>query len=341
MMSQDETFDDLAERMQRMQDQAREMAQKRDRSAMLKRGFHAKGTGVRAKFQVRSDVPRHLQVGLFHPGNTYDALVRFSNARGEVLGDLSKDQRGIAVRLKTNPSESLSPHDDSNIQDFLMTNTPISFARNPVQFIEVGEILLGGIGGVVPKLVKKYGFKEARRILGVFLAPIISFKPLQMNTYWSRTSYKFGDKSIRFLLRPSEGMKVLSTGAQLSGVLRSLRQGGAQKDHYLKEKLREALKEGDVCFDFCIQLFVDEEKTPIEHAFMEWKESDSPPIPIATLIIPRQELDSQLQEEMEHMAFNPWNTEEFIPLGLINLARKNVYDASAAHRGASVKIRDQ
>ncbi len=34
------------------------------------------------------------------------------------------------------------------------------------------------------------------------------------------------------------------------------------------------------------------------------------------------------------MAFNPWNTNEFTPLGLINLARKNVYDASAAHRGA-------
>lgn len=134
---------------------------------------------MRAKFQVRSDIPRHLQVGFFQPGVTYAALVRFSNARGEVLGDLSKDQRGIAVRVKTNPAESLSPKDDSNIQDFLMTNTPISFARNPVQFIEVGEILLGGIGGVVPRLIKKYGFKEARRILGVFLAPIISFKPLE------------------------------------------------------------------------------------------------------------------------------------------------------------------
>ena len=42
----------------------------------------------------------------------------------------------------------------------------------------MGEIILDGIGGVIPKLVKKYGFK-ARRILGVFLEPIISFQPLQ------------------------------------------------------------------------------------------------------------------------------------------------------------------
>jgi catalase len=333
-MSQDEMIDDLAERIQQMQVKARDMAQRRNPSATLKRGFHAKGTGVRAKFQVRSDIPRHLQVGLFQPGATYDALVRFSNARGEVLSDLSKDQRGIAIRLKTKPAEALSPEDHSNIQDFLMSNTPISFARNPVQFIEVGEIILGGIGRVVPRLLKKYGFKETRRILGVFLAPIISFKPFQMNEYWSRTSYKFGEYASRYLVRPSAGAKILSTGEQVSGVLHSLRRGGPQKDHYLREKLREALKEGEVKFDFSIQLFVDEKRTPIEDAYIEWKETDSPPIALATLIIPPQELDLQLQKNMEHMAFNPWNTNEFMPLGLINLARKKVYEASAAHRGA-------
>jgi catalase len=340
-MSQDKMFDNLAERMRQMQVKARERAQKRNPSETLKRGFHAKGTGVRAKFQVKSDIPKHLQVGLFQPSAIYDALVRFSNARGEVLSDLNKDQRGIAIRLKTDPAGSLSPQDDANIQDFLMTNTPISFARNPVQFIEVGEILLDGIGGVVPKLVRKYGFQEARRILGVFLAPVISFKPLQMNEYWSRTSYQFGSAQVRFLIRPSAGSKTLSSVQQLSGVLRSLMQGGPQKDHYLREKLREALKDGDVRFDFCIQLFVDEKRTPIEDAYIEWKESDSPPIAIATLIIPQQNLDPQLQQDMEHMAFNPWNTNEFTPLGLINLARKNVYDASASHRGASLKSRDQ
>lgn len=338
-MNQDEMLDDLAKRIQQMQVKAQEMAQKRNPAAALKRGFHAKGTGVRAKFQVRSDIPQDLQVGLFRPGVAYDALVRFSNARGEVLGDLSKDQRGAAIRLKTKPGERLSPEDAANTQDFLMTNTPISFARNPVQFIEVGEILLGGIAGVIPKLIKKYGFQEARRIMGVFLAPVISFKPLQMNSYWSRTSYTFGEHAIRYLIRPAVGTKMLSTGQQLSGVLRSLMQGGEHKDHYLREKLAEALKAGDVCFDFCIQLFVDGERTPIEDAYIEWKESDSPPIEIAQLIIPEQSIDPQLQDEMEHMSFTPWNTKDFTPLGLINLARKKVYDASAIHRGVAIKSR--
>ncbi len=337
MMSQDEMLDDLAARMQRMQDRAREKARKRAASAELRRGFHAKGTGVRGRFQIRPDVPENLQVGFFQPGAAYAALVRFSNARGEVLGDLSKDQRGIAIRVKTIPDERFSTADDSNIQDFLMTNTPISFARSPGQFIEVGEILLEGIAGVVPRLVKKYGFKEARRILGVFLAPVISFKPLQLNTYWSRTSFQFGARVARFLLRPITGTKMPSPGEQLSGVARALWQGGQQKENYLRERLRDALREGEVCFEFCVQLFVDEERTPVEHAYIEWKESDAPPIPIATLVIPKQDFDLRLQADMERMALNPWNTESFTPLGLINLARKKVYDASAAHRGTSAK----
>lgn len=336
-MNQEEMLDDLAERIQQMQNKAREIAQKRNPAVTLKRGFHAKGTGVRAKFKVNPELPKHLQVGLFQPAAEYNALVRFSNARSEVLGDLAKDQRGAAIRIKTVQSEELAPNDYENIQDFLMTNTPISFARNPVQFIEVGEILLDGIAKVIPSLIKKYGFTEARRILSVFLAPIVSFKPLQMNQYWSRTSFQFGEDAIRFLIRPSEGSKTLSSTQQLAGVLRSVFQGVPQKDIYMRGKLLEALKEGDLLFDFCIQLFVDEKKTPIEDAYIEWKESDSPPIPIATLTIPKQDYDEQLQKDMENMAFNPWHTKEHTPLGLINLARKKVYDASARNRGSSLK----
>ena len=72
-MGQDEMLHELAERMQRMQIKAWEMAQKHDPSATLKRGFHAKGMGVRANFQIRSDLPKQLQMGLFQPGIVYAA----------------------------------------------------------------------------------------------------------------------------------------------------------------------------------------------------------------------------------------------------------------------------
>ena len=134
---------------------------------------------------------------------------------------------------------------------------------------------------------------------------------------------------------------MLSPSQQFLGVLRSLIQGVPPRENYLREKLREALKEGELRFDFCIQLFVDEKKTPIEDAYIEWKESDAPPIPIATLILPKQDFDRELEESIERMAFNPWNAMDFTPLGLINLARKKVYQASARHRGASAKLTDR
>lgn len=336
-MNQDELIKDLANRIQQMQDKAQAIAGRHNQSILLKRGFHAKGIGVRAKFKVNSDIPLNLQAGFFQPNAEYEVLIRFSNARGEVLGDLAKDQRGFAFRVKTIQGKTLSPDDYSDIQDFLMTNTPISFARNPVQFIEVGEFLLGSIPSVVVNLIKKYGFTEARRILGVFLAPIISFKPLQMNQYWSRTSYKFGDTSIRYLVRPSVSSKTLTFSQQLAGVLRSVFQGIPAKENYMQSKLLEALQEGDLHFEFCVQLYVDDKKTPIEDAYIEWLESDSPPIAIAKLTIPKQTLDHQLQKDMETTAFNPWHTKDMTPLGLINLARKKVYDASARHRGSSLK----
>ncbi|HLO13218.1 MAG TPA: hypothetical protein VK206_00200, partial [Anaerolineales bacterium] len=163
------------------------------------------------------------------------------------------------------------------------------------------------------------------------------FKPLEMNQYWSRTSYQYGPHAIRFLIRPSAGSKMLTASQQFLDVLRSIIQGVPQREDYLREKLREALRAGELRFDFCIQLFVDEKKTPIEDAYIEWKESDAPPIPIATLILPKQDFDPALEQAIESIAFNPWNTVDFTPLGLINLARKKVYGASAHHRGALVK----
>ncbi len=336
-MNQEEMFDDLANRIQQMQIKAREIAQQRGHSMPLKRVFHAKGMGMRAKFKINSNIPKELQVGLFQPNAEYEALIRFSNTRSEVLGDLVKDQRGVALRVKAIEGAALAPNNYSNIQDFLMINTPTSFARSPLQTVEVTEIFLDSTAKAPIKLIQKYGFKEARRILGQVLEPPISFKPLQMNQYWSRSSYKFGDTSVRYLIRPSAGSQTLSSTQQLADVVRSVFQGVPAKDNYLQAKLLEALKETDLHFEFCIQLFVDEMKTPTEDAYIEWKESDTLPICIAALTIPKQNFDQQLQTDIEQIAFNPWHTKDFTPLGLMNLARMKLYDASARNRGSSLQ----
>lgn len=78
---------------------------------------------------------------------------------------------------------------------------------------------------------------------------------------------------------------------------------------------------------------------PVEDVSVEWKEEDSMPIPVATLTIPVQHVDSSeviaLNEQGDEMAFSPWNAlAEHRPMGGINRMRKAVYLASKEARGA-------
>jgi hypothetical protein len=79
---------------------------------------------------------------------------------------------------------------------------------------------------------------------------------------------------------------------------------------------------------------------PVEDTSVEWDEGVSPPIPVATLTIGVQDLDSPdgraLAEECEAMAFSPWIAlAEHRPMGGVNRLRQAVYLASQAKRGAT------
>ena len=48
---------------------------------------------------------------------------------------------------------------------------------------------------------------------------------------------------------------------------------------------------------------------------------------------PDEKEQAKLDLKIEMMAFSPWNTQDFEPLGSMNEARKPVYDQSAGKRG--------
>jgi hypothetical protein len=79
---------------------------------------------------------------------------------------------------------------------------------------------------------------------------------------------------------------------------------------------------------------------PVEEVSVVWDEAVSRPIPVATLTIGVQDVDSPegraLAEECEAMmAFSPWNAlAEHRPMGGINRMRQAVYLASQAKRAA-------
>ena len=63
-------------------------------------------------------------------------MVRFSNAAGTGQPDTKPDLRGVALRVQVSPEES---------HDLLMTNFPVSHARNARQFVEFAKATAGSL----------------------------------------------------------------------------------------------------------------------------------------------------------------------------------------------------
>ena len=106
---------------------------------------------------------------------------------------------------------------------------------------------------------------------------------------------------------------------------------------YLHHEAADRLRKSDVEFDLFLQQYVDESRTPIEDGSIEWTEVNSPPVKVARLTIPKQDVDSaegRAKERLvDEIAFNPWHTtDDFRPLGSLNRARKAAYAASSTHR---------
>jgi hypothetical protein len=215
---------------------------------------------------------------------------------------------------------------DQEYHDLLMTNFPVPHARDAQQFVAFALAMAGSRIRGIPKLFWSVGPSEAVRMLrNVSQASKRPVRSVALESYWSRGAMLWGDAGpVRYFLRPAQGVQ--PAGPPVPG-----------DANYLRGEIGNRLLGADVVFDFCVQRYLDEDTTPIEDAANEWRESDSPPVAIAQLVIPQQNIYTAEAAEsaraIETMAYNPWHTTDaFRPLGNLNRARKSVYEASAAHR---------
>jgi hypothetical protein len=72
------------------------------------RDAHPKAHGcVVAEFRVEDDLPQYLAQGVFTPGRTYPAYIRFSNGDPDPNRDDAKgDARGMAIKLRCRAKRS-------------------------------------------------------------------------------------------------------------------------------------------------------------------------------------------------------------------------------------------
>jgi hypothetical protein len=314
-------FERLARDVMRVQLKAR----KRSGAAGIERTLHAKAIlGVEnARLRFHPDLPEDLRVGFARPEADYPVIVRLSNASGVRQPDFARDLRGAALRIQVEPDQA---------HDLLMTSHPVSHARDAREFVAFARVMAGadstlrkGVALFV-KLPQAVGWSAARRMRrNVIAGSKRKVGSLALETYWSRGALLWGDAGpVRYRLRPAKAAPAAPAPSR-------------SDPDYLGHEVAARLARTNVVFELCVQRYADAGRTPIEDGATDWSEQDAPVVPVATLTIPRQDLDTAAARaaavRIDQLTFDPWNTtDQFRPLGNLNRARRAAYEASSAHR---------
>ena len=290
------------------------------------RQLHSKSHGlVSGKFTVEEYLPdSRCKVGVFATPQEYDIWVRFSNGSspkelGVFKPDTEGDVRGMAIKIKNIEGEKV-PSDEVDTQDFTLVNHHVFFLPDVAGYIDFGKFRKARESGepLDPELAKKLAPTLA--MLGEMNSKVIA-NPLCIQ-YWSTTPYKLGSNFIKFSVKPHD--------------IETPPTSRSDSPNYLREAMVTQLtnEKKEASFDFLVQFFVDEEKTPIENPMQEWKQEDSPFIKLATIKVPPQEFDNVDRKKLdESLSFTPWHTLlEHEPVGSVNLSRRKIYQEMAKVR---------
>jgi hypothetical protein len=321
-----------AERFERYAEQLHALQRKAARGGRASRGLHAKGQlGVEAELEVLPDLPEAARVALFAQPGTYKSYVRFSNGAGARQSDHKGDVRGVAIKVVGVVGKKVIPGMESAVtQDFLMIRSAVTAFRNADEFVQVVVGAASPPFGIL-RVGAKLGFGRLFRILRQSIrglnAPTIS---LATTRYFSATPIRFGPYAVHYALAPHAQADATATV------------GKSASADYLGEEMAARLREGPVVYNFQVQFFVDDARTPIEDASVEWKEADAPFVTVARLTLGKQDVGSErgrkVAEKVEGFSFDPWHAvEELRPLGNMMRARNAAYRVSTGERGAAAE----
>lgn len=304
-------------------------------SGLACRGQHPGTIGVvHAHFEV-SDLPAEYGIGLFSEPRVFDAWIRFSNGRN------TKDQRppdvhGMAIQLLDVPGNRAGGDPArSRVQDFLLVDHPVFFARDARHFLEFLQMKLQPAApqpqGTTPADPAAAARQQAAELLQKFpvLAKFFSQPGNVFGAeYHSQTPYQFGPRAGRWFARPLPAEAPLPQGQDVPDKLSvALRESLARPGFVMR-------------FAFGIQLQTDLERMPLEDASDPW--TGAPCITLATISIPAQDFNSAIPAHFaEALEFDPWHAlVEHLPLGSLNQVRRLAYEDSRLARRQARDIRD-
>ncbi len=272
----------------------------------VKRAVFLKPHGcAKATFTVASDLPERLRVGVFAAPATHDAWVRISSDTIPKTPDQSNNTIGFAVKVLNVPGPKVLPGEEEfSTQDFVTQNHHVFFADTAKDFLEFTNAAFAGqlqtyfaAHPVTDKILKDMA-KPTGNILD--------------SRYWSTTPYHFGDHDFaKYKFEPC-------------GPVASEPAPAATAKNYLRDRLVRDLGHDGACFNLKVQLRTGDDM-PLDKATVEWSETVSPPVTVATVKIAPQNI-VPLDGTCENMSFTAWHAlEDHRPAGSINKARGLIY----------------
>lgn len=282
-----------------------------DHALPAQRAGNTKTHGVvRADLEVSPDLPASLRHGLFAAPRRFPAWVRFAGPGPLAPPDL-KDNGilSIGVKVMGVPGPKLLA-DEHWTQDLTGISAPTFTTPTVAENVKLQR----RIGDGTPILYFLHP-SDPHLLDGLMqgLYAKTHTNPLY-EQYWSCSSYRLGDRqAIHYSIRPR---RVVRT-----------RMPRHPSDDYLREAMVATLTDTAVDFDVLVQRQTDPHRMPIEDDGVEWPESLSPFVPVATLHIPAQRFDSHRQLAFaDNLSYNPWHSlEAHRPLGSQNRARRIIY----------------
>jgi hypothetical protein len=261
------------------------------------------------RFEIRKDLPRDLKVGVFAL-KSLPAWVRFSSDTVPANPDL-KTTCGIGIKLFDVRGKKLLG--DGDTQDFILQNHDVFFVDTAGDMCEFTKA--GVVGGDYAPYLKAH--PETSRILDEMNKIELS---VLTTTYWSVLPYAFGKgRHVKYKLEPEQAPD-----------------GEPPPDdpNYFASDLARRLRSGEARFRFMVQFRANPKTMPLDQATVRWSEQESEPVHVATLVLPKQDVNSLGQAAYgENLAFNPWHSlPEHQPQGSLSAARKVVYAESATER---------
>jgi hypothetical protein len=287
------------------------------------RALHRKPiVALRATLRVHEGLPPKVRHGLFEHALAHDAWLRLSNGGTDVQGDRTPDVRGFSMRVfGLKGPAALGGETDH--QDFTLINHPAFAFPDSRHFVGLVLAASSGPAALLGWALRTYGplgmFAQLKHMKQVFDRPFGSFAT---ESFYSAAPLLCGPHAVRVRLQPP----AWRTPTRADG-------GWAEEFH-------AQLAQGPLIYRLQLQFFVDEQRTPVEDASVDWPESVSPYLDVADLVVDPQpagtpEADA-FSAQVERSVFDPWQAlAVHRPLGEVMRARKVVYYASQKQRGVA------